>query len=102
MATPIAHKGSTAGAKVQAMTALDFFLQPALVAQAWDFFRDVQTKEIHYESFLGTDDRPAAEMNKEKMEKFAPQLKKYYYDPAKFKTYLEQLGIAYPTVRTTP
>jgi aminobenzoyl-glutamate utilization protein B len=41
-------------------------------------------------------------MNKEKMEKFAPQLKKYYYDSTKFKTYLEQLGIQYPTVRTQP
>ena len=36
MATPIAHKGSVAGAKVQVMTALDIFLQPQLVAQAWD------------------------------------------------------------------
>jgi aminobenzoyl-glutamate utilization protein B len=32
------------------------------------------------------------------MAKFAPELKKYYYDPAKYKTYLEQLGIHYPTV----
>jgi aminobenzoyl-glutamate utilization protein B len=27
-------------------------------------------------------------------------MKKYYYDPTKYKTYLEQLGIKYPTVRT--
>lgn len=99
MATPIAHKGSTAGAKVQAMTALDFLLTPELVPQAWDYFRTVQTKDVHYESFLGPDDQPAIEMNKEKMEKFAPQLKKYYYDPSKYKTYLEQLGIQYPTTR---
>ena len=26
-------------------------------------------------------------------------MKKFYYDPTKFKTYLEQLGIKYPTVR---
>jgi aminobenzoyl-glutamate utilization protein B len=26
-------------------------------------------------------------------------MKKYYYDPAKYPTYLEQLGIKYPTVR---
>ena len=102
MATPIAHKGSTAGAKVQAMTALDFFLQPQLVQQAWDYFHNVQTKEVHYEPFLSADDKPSVEMNKEKMEKFAPQLKKYYYDPARYKTYLEQLGIQYPTVRTQP
>jgi aminobenzoyl-glutamate utilization protein B len=34
MVTPISHKGSTAGAKVQAMTALDFLLTPELVKQA--------------------------------------------------------------------
>ena len=28
------------------------------------------------------------------MEKFRPELKKYYYDPTKYKSYLEQLGIA--------
>jgi aminobenzoyl-glutamate utilization protein B len=39
MATPIAHKGATAGAKVMVMTALDFFTSPELVQQAWDYFR---------------------------------------------------------------
>ena len=102
MATPIAHKGSTAGAKVQAMTALDFLLQPELVKKAWDYFRDIQTKEVHYETFLAPDDKPAIEMNKEKMEKFAPALKKFYYDPMHYKTYLEQLGIQYPTTKTVP
>src|ERR1700680_3352459 len=102
MATPIAHKGSTAGAKVQAMTALDFLLQPQLVQQAWDYFRNVQTKDIHYESFLAPEDKPAIEMNKEKMDKFVPQLKKFYYDPARYKTYLEQLGVQYPTIKTQP
>jgi len=99
MAAPIAHKGSTAGAKVQAMTALDFLLQPELVQQAWDYFRNGQTKDVHYESFLSPGDQPAIEMNKEKMEKFTPQLKKYYYDPGRYKTYIEQLGIQYPTTR---
>jgi aminobenzoyl-glutamate utilization protein B len=99
MATPIAHKGSTAGAKVQAMTALDFLLRPELVSQAWDYFRNVQTKEVHYESFLAPSDQPATELNKEKMERFSPQLKKFYYAPSRYKTYLEQLGIVYPTVR---
>lgn len=102
MATPIAHKGSTAGAKVQAMTALDFLLQPDLVEAAWDYFRKVQTKDVHYETFLAPDDKPATEMNREKMEKFAPELRKFYYDPAKYKTYLEQLGVTYPTVKARP
>jgi aminobenzoyl-glutamate utilization protein B len=28
-------------------------------------------------------------------------MKKYYYDSTKYSTYLEQLGIKYPTVRTS-
>jgi len=38
-------------------------------------------------------------MNKEKMAKFRSEMQKYYYDPAKYRTYLEQLGIQYPTVK---
>jgi aminobenzoyl-glutamate utilization protein B len=26
-------------------------------------------------------------------------MRKYYYDPTKYTTYLDQLGITYPTVR---
>ena len=99
MATPIAHKGSTAGAKVQAMTALDFMLKPELVKQAWDYFTNVQTKETKYQPLINPSDQPAIELNKEKMEKFRAEMKKYYYDPSRYKTYLEQLGIQYPTVR---
>ncbi len=45
MATPIAHKGVVAGAKVQAMTMLDILLHPELVQKAWDYFNNVQTKD---------------------------------------------------------
>jgi aminobenzoyl-glutamate utilization protein B len=100
MATPIAHKGSTAGAKVQATTALDLLLRPELIQQAWEYFRNVQTKDIKYEPLIGPDDRPAIDLNTEKQAKFAPELRKYYYDPSKYPTYLDQLGIKYPTVRT--
>src|SRR2546423_15055802 len=99
MATPIAHKGSTAGAKVQAMTALDLLMKPQLVQQAWTYFRDVQTKDMKYQPLIGPDDQPAIDLNTEKMEKYAPVLRKTYYDPSKYKTYLEQLGIQYPTIR---
>jgi aminobenzoyl-glutamate utilization protein B len=99
MATPIAHKGATAGAKVQAMTVLDLLLKPALVEQAWDYFRTVQTKETKYEPLLRPGDMPAIDMNKDVMDRFRPELKKYYYDPSRYKTYLDQLGIAYPTVK---
>jgi len=99
MATPIAHKGATAGAKVQAMTMLDLLLKPALVEQAWTYFRDVQTKEIKYQALIRPEDTPAIDLNKATMEKYRPEMRKYYYDPARYKTYLEQLGITYPTVR---
>jgi len=99
MATPIAHKGSTAGAKVQATTALDFLMSPELVEQAWDYFNNVQTKDLKYTPLIAADDQPAIELNKEKMAKFRPEMQKYYYDPTKYKTYMEQLGIAYPTVK---
>src|SRR5262249_32163564 len=99
MATPISHKGSTAGAKVQALTALDFLLRPELLKQAWDYFHNVQTKEIKYQPLIKPTDQPAIGMNREKMEKFAPLLKKYYFDPAKYQTYLQQLGIQYPTIK---
>ena len=52
MATPIAHKGVIAGAKVQAMTVLDLLLHPELVERAWDYFNNVQTKDVKYKSFL--------------------------------------------------
>jgi aminobenzoyl-glutamate utilization protein B len=33
------------------------------------------------------------------MAKYRPEMRKYYYDPAKYDTYLQQLGITYPTVK---
>jgi aminobenzoyl-glutamate utilization protein B len=99
MATPIAHKGSTAGAKVQAMTALDFLLNPDKVSDAWKYFREVQNKDIKYQPLISESDQPATYLNKDKMDKYLPELRKLYFDPTKYKTYLEQLGIAYPTVR---
>ncbi len=98
MATPIAHKGVTAGAKAQAMTVLDLLLRPELVEKAWAYFREVQTKEVKYKAFI-KDEPPATHLNVATMERFKPELRKYYYDPSRYKTYLEQLGIAYPTVR---
>src|SRR5436190_23587256 len=82
MATPIAHKGSVAAAKVQAATALDLLLEPQLVAAAWDYFHNVQTKGVKYVPFIGPADQPALELNRKTMEEFGPALRKLYYDPA--------------------
>jgi len=102
MATPIAHKGVVAGAKVQAMTMLDILLHPELVKKAWDYYNNVQTKDVKYKSFLRPDDQPAIWLNQKTMEEYRPRMKTLYYDPSKYDTYLEQLGIQYPTVRTAP
>ena len=99
MATPIAHKGVVAGAKVQAMTMLDILITPKVVADAWDYFNNVQTKTTKYRSFFAPTDQPPIWMNAAIMERYRPEMRKYYYDPAKHGTYLEQLGITYPTVR---
>jgi aminobenzoyl-glutamate utilization protein B len=99
MATPIAHKGATAGAKAEAMTLLDMLTKPELLTKAWDYYTKEQTKEIKYIPLISATDKPAIHLNKEIMEEFRPEMKKYYYDPTKYKTYLEQLGITYPTLR---
>ena len=98
-ATPIAHKGATAGAKVIATTTLDFLAEPELVRQAWDYFRYVQTKDQKYQPLVALTDQPDTSLNAKTMEQYRAEMRKYYYDPTKYKTYLEQLGIKYPTVR---
>jgi aminobenzoyl-glutamate utilization protein B len=99
MATPIAHKGVTSGAKVQAMTVLDLVMRPELVKEAWDYFNNVQTKTTKYVPLMRPEDKPAIWLNEQTMAKYRPEMTKYYYDPTKYKTYLDQLGIKYPTVR---
>ena len=98
-ATPIAHKGATAGAKVVAMTGLDLLLRADLVSQSWDYFRTVQTKSTTYQPLIAPTDLPDTSMNARTMEQYRPELRKFYFDPAKYTTYLEQLGITYPTVK---
>jgi aminobenzoyl-glutamate utilization protein B len=99
MATPIAHKGVTAGAKAEALTLLDLLVKPNLIQSAWAYYTDVQTKEIKYQPLIGPNDKPATYLNTKIMEQFRPEMRKFYYDPTKYKSYLEQLGIKYPTVR---
>ena len=96
MATPIAHKGATAGAKVVAATLLDLLQDQQLRDDAWQYFREVQTADEQYEPFISEDDAPAIEKNREIMALYRERQKALYYDPKKYPTYLEQLGIDYP------
>ena len=60
------------------MTVLDLLLRPELVKAARDYFDNVQGKQRKYQPIIRPEDQP------------------FYYDPTKYKTYLEQLGVAYP------
>jgi len=99
MATPIAHKGIVYGAKVEVLTLVDLFINPEILKQSWEYYKTLQTKDQKYIPLVGEKDNPAISLNKKIMEDNAPKLKPFYYNPAKYKTYLEQLGIQYPTLR---
>jgi aminobenzoyl-glutamate utilization protein B len=96
MATPIAHKGVVAGAKVLSASVIDLLTEPKIITDAWKYHTEVQTKDTKYVSFVDPETKPATHLNEEIMRQFRPELKKLYYNPAKYKTYLEQLGIQYP------
>ena len=99
MATPIAHKGTVAGARVQAMTVIDLLMRPDVLAQAREYFDKVQTKDRKYTPLIRQQDQPAIHLNKAIMDRYRPEMRKFYFDPTKYKTYLDQLGVKYPTVR---
>ncbi|MBT5072167.1 MAG: amidohydrolase [Kordiimonadaceae bacterium] len=98
MATPVAHKGTQAGAKVMARTMVDLLMKPELIRDAKKYFNEVQLKDTTYVPFISATEKPAIEKNVDIMAKFKPQLKELYYDAGKYDTYMEQLGITYPTL----
>ena len=98
MATPIAHKGIVAGSKVIAMTTLDLLTDKNLLPKVKTYFTTVSTRDQKYMPMLSQTDRPPTETNSETMGKYKEELKKYYYDPSRYSTYLEQLGIKFPTL----
>ena len=84
------------------MTMVDLLTKPAIVEQAWDYFRTVQTKETNYQPLISAKDEPAIWLNKKLMDEFRESMRRFYYNPAAFDTYLEQLGISYPGVPGSP
>jgi len=73
----IAHKGMVAGAKVLAASMLDLLTSPELVANARKKFED-DTKDTKYFTLLPDDAKPPLDMNQAMMEKYRPELSKYY------------------------
>ncbi|HYO84692.1 MAG TPA: amidohydrolase, partial [Bryobacteraceae bacterium] len=86
-------------AKAHALTALDLFTKPELVEAAKQYFAE-QTKTQKWQSLIPVETAAPAELNRDKMQRFRPELEKLRYDPAKYATYMEQLGITYPTARS--
>ena len=70
-----------------------------ILADAKDYYTNVQTKDVKYIPFITANDPPAIHLNKEIMDKYRSRMKPFYYQPEKYGTYLEQLGVAYPTVK---
>ena len=101
MATPIAHKGIVAGSKAMAMTVVDLLTRPELVREAKTYFTDVQLKNNKVLPLLADTDMPQVQINRETMERFRPQMGAYYYDAAKYDTYLDQLGVHFPAIAKT-
>lgn len=102
MATPIAHKGVVAGSKTVAMTVLDLLTQPKLLEASKTYFKDVQTKDQKYVPMLAASDKPQIQINSDIMARYRPEMRKFYYDPDKYGTYLEQLGVAWPVKQLSP
>jgi aminobenzoyl-glutamate utilization protein B len=99
MATPIAHQGANYGARVIAMTAITLVNEPEVVDEAWTYFREVTTANQQWVSLIPAGTPPPIHLNAEKMQRFRPLLEPLRYDPSRYETYLQQLGIEYPTVR---
>jgi aminobenzoyl-glutamate utilization protein B len=75
----ISHKGQVAGAKVLAASIIDLLTSPDLVAKAraeWE----VESKKTPYFSLLPSDVQPAVDLNRAEMEKFRPEMRKFYLD----------------------
>lgn len=77
LATPIAHKGALAGAKVLAAAALDFLTNPDLVAEAKQSFK-VELGGVEYRPLLPVGQEPPKTMNYDKMEPFRAAMRAHY------------------------
>jgi len=74
---PLAHKGMVVGAKVLAASVLDLLMSPDLLQRAKAQFGE-DTKTTRYFSLLPADAKPPLDLNRETMEKYRPEMRKYY------------------------
>ncbi len=55
----------------------------------------MQTKETKYQPLISAQDKPAIWLNKKTMDEYRPKMRAFYFNPARYGTYLEQLGVRY-------
>ncbi len=103
MATPIAHKGVVAGSKVIAMTTIDLLTDKSLLPKVKEYFttRLDERSEVRADArrHRQTGDRSSTRRS---WRATRASWKKYYYDPSKYETYLDQLGIQFPVLEKAP
>ncbi|MBX9844074.1 MAG: amidohydrolase [Xanthobacteraceae bacterium] len=73
----ISHKGQLVGAKVLAASIIDLMTSPELVKKAKEEF-DAESKKTPYFSLLPPDVQPPLDLNKADMEKYRPEMRKFY------------------------
>jgi aminobenzoyl-glutamate utilization protein B len=80
------------------MTIVDLLVKPQLMKDAWTYFTGVQLRDAKYTPLIAADTPAPTWLNRDVAERFRPEQWKFYYDPTRYRTYLEQLGITYPTL----
>jgi aminobenzoyl-glutamate utilization protein B len=75
----ISHKGQVAGAKVLAASIIDLLTSPELLQKARAEF-EVESKKTPYFSLLPPEARPTVDLNRAEMEKYRPEMRKFYLD----------------------
>jgi aminobenzoyl-glutamate utilization protein B len=71
---------------------------PDLVGSAWDYFRNIQTTGETYRPLIRPSDSPATDLNAGIMARYRDAMRPFYFDPGRYGSYLEQLGVRYPTL----
>jgi aminobenzoyl-glutamate utilization protein B len=73
----ISHKGQVVGAKALAASIIDLMTSPELLQKARAEF-DAESKKTPYFSLLPADVQPPVDLNRTEMEKYRPEMRKYY------------------------
>jgi len=82
LTTSIAHKGSEAGAKALAMSAIAFLEDQALVDAARRNFKEEIGDTVYRPLLAENQSPPTADLNRDLMERFRPEMSKHYVKEA--------------------